>query len=243
MPYRRLPNTDVARIRAINAAIRMGEKLLPSELAFSSAHYVKAKSFLPAFLQAVDTHNKSHTNQAKNNKAYIESFKKVKLYLSHFVQVLNLAIIRKEIPEPDRKYYGIEKSDKRVPNMNTENQVLEWGKKIIAGETERVAKSGNAILSPRIAVVKVWYDKYVDCHRFQRTLQDINVRALTKVVATRAEADKLILNIWNEVEEKFSKLSPEEMRTKAKDYGIIYVLRKNEKMKADSTIIQFAKTA
>ena len=35
MPYRRLPNTDVARLRALRIAFEKGKELPPFQLAFS----------------------------------------------------------------------------------------------------------------------------------------------------------------------------------------------------------------
>jgi len=48
MPYRRLPNTDSARIRAMKSALEKGKNLHPFKLAYSQATYVKLKTFLPA---------------------------------------------------------------------------------------------------------------------------------------------------------------------------------------------------
>jgi len=36
MPYRRLPNTDTARIRAMKTALELGKELPPHKLAYSS---------------------------------------------------------------------------------------------------------------------------------------------------------------------------------------------------------------
>ena len=44
MPYRRLPNTDKARLRALNTALKLGDTLLPNELAYSQAIYAKIKA-------------------------------------------------------------------------------------------------------------------------------------------------------------------------------------------------------
>ncbi len=43
MPYRRLPNTDSARIRAMKAALSKGKNMHPFNLAYSQALLVKLK--------------------------------------------------------------------------------------------------------------------------------------------------------------------------------------------------------
>ena len=49
MPYRRLPNTDSARIRAMKSALEKGSTLHPFKLAYNQDVYVKIKTFLPKF--------------------------------------------------------------------------------------------------------------------------------------------------------------------------------------------------
>ena len=46
----------------------------------------------------------------------------------------------------------------------------------------------------------------------------------------RARADELILDIWNQVEEEFQNVFPNEARLdKCRDYGLIYYYRTGEK--------------
>ena len=53
----------------------------------------------------------------------------------------------------------------------------------------------------------------------------------------RAEADALILDIWNQVEERFSEIIPNEKRLNlCRDYGLIYYYRNGEKQKEEVRI-------
>ncbi|MBS1231390.1 MAG: hypothetical protein H6R35_228, partial [Bacteroidetes bacterium] len=47
MPYRRLPNTDAARIRAMRIALEKGREVHPSHMAFSPKTVVRLQKFLP----------------------------------------------------------------------------------------------------------------------------------------------------------------------------------------------------
>ena len=47
----------------------------------------------------------------------------------------------------------------------------------------------------------------------------------------RKDADEIILNIWNEVEERFSDLPDDLKREKATEYGLTYVYRPMERVK------------
>ena len=112
MPYRRLPNTDQARLRALKAALSKGVQLSPIDLAYSQKLYMRLKSFLPQFEQAIDQYNFSKDRQAKFGKLLVEQFKVSRLYISHFIQVLNLCIIRGEIKPEVRSSYGFDIDEK-----------------------------------------------------------------------------------------------------------------------------------
>ena len=166
--------------------------------------------------------------QVEKNKDYQTAHKKAKLYLSHFIQVLNMAIARGELPEKVREVYGMDIDERKLPSLNTDKELIDLGKQIIKGETERTSKGQSPITNPTIAVVKVRYENFVDAYNHQRILQQNTARSLVELDSLRTKADELILNIWNEVEDYFKDLSDDERRERAKEYGLVYVYRKNE---------------
>jgi hypothetical protein len=238
MPYRRLPNTDQARLRALQAAIKMGQKKTVSELAFSQASLVRARSFFPGFENATIQHKHAKKQQGHNSKSYQEIVKKARLYVSHFIQVLNFCILRGELKTEVREYYGIEKDAKKLPSFVLESDLLEWGKKIIEGEHQRTLHGGNSIYNPSIAIVKVKYDQFADAYHFQKTLQKNSARWTEKVAEMRKEADDIILNIWNEIEVAFETLPDIMRREMAQEYGIVYFFRLMEQKKLEAEKLQ-----
>ncbi len=232
MPYRRLPNTDQARLRAINTAILMGQKKTPDELAFSANTLARLRAFFPGFETNLIHHKLARTQQDKNSRTYLEIAKKARIYLSHFIQILNFSIQRGDMKADVRNYYGMV-GDKKSPSLVLESELLEWGKKIIEGEHQRVLHGGNPLYNPSIAVVKVKFDQSVDAYYFQKTLQSNTVRWTQKVSGMRPEADEIILDIWNEVEEFYSAYPEEIKRERAAEYGVVYVYRPMEKQRND----------
>jgi len=233
MPYRRLPNTDSARIRSLQSIVKQGGMLPINSMAISHPLLLKITSFLPLFKQNVDYQNESFRRQSQNSKTYLEVQKRAKLYISHYIQVVNLAIIRGELKPEIRKYYGLEEDQKTVPALNTESDIITWGERIIKGESERLLTGASPITNPTIAVVKVRYEDFTRTFRNQKNLQEIFAKACTKVATLRQEADELILEAWNQIEQHFSNLPQEEMRKNAALYGVTYVYRKNEKDNED----------
>ena len=235
MPYRRLPNTDQARMRAIEAALEKGKRVPMKDLAFSYLSLEKLQSIYPRLSGAIRQLNAAKQNQFDKSREYGEIFKKSKLYLTHFIQVMSFAIIREEMKPEVRKYYGLDPNTQRLPALNLEKDVLEWGEKIIKGEQQRCMHGGSPIYSPSIALVKVHFESFIEAYRHQKMLQNITNRASEQMNQIRDEADALIQEVWNEVEEKFNLLPDDVKREKAADYGVTYVYRPSElkKMEAD----------
>jgi hypothetical protein len=228
MPYRRLPNTDTARLRALKAAVAKGRELPPFKMAFTQSTFSKAHLFINNFEKSTANYKAAYNKQIERNKEYQSVAKKARLYLSHFIQVLNMTISRGELPEDVRVIYGMDVDEKKIPNLIADKDLLDWGKKIIQGETQRISKGQQPITNPTIAVVKVRYENFAEAYNHQRILQQNTQRMQNELDDLRKKADAIILDIWNEVEDTFKNLPDHERREKAQVYGLVYVYRKNE---------------
>ncbi|MBN2485863.1 MAG: hypothetical protein JXB34_07800 [Bacteroidales bacterium] len=228
MPYRRLPNTDAARLKALQAAYKKGRELPPFNLAFSQNAFQKVQSFLPSFEKVMGESRQAFDSQVDKNKEYLRAIKKAKLYISHFIQVFNMAILRGELPATERTFFGMKENEKRAPVLNTEKEVIDWGQRVIDGEEIRKAKGRSPVTNPTIAVVKVRYEQFLDAYKFQKTLKKNNSRALEKLAEMRSMADDIILQVWNEVESHYKDLPENDKRNMCSGYGVAYVFRKNE---------------
>lgn len=228
MPYRRLPNTDNSRLKALLKAYHKGKDTPPFKLAFSQSTYQKIVSFLPGFEKKIIQQKAALSRQIERNKDYHTLQKKAKLYISHFIQVVNMAIQRGEISGTILDYYKLNGHTKKLPPLNTEEEIIKWGERLIEGEKLRIRKGMSPITNPTIAVVKVRYEKFLEAYRHQKNLQQTNNRSLQELSELRPKADDIILHIWNEVEESFKDLPDDLRREKAVEYGLVYVFRKNE---------------
>jgi hypothetical protein len=231
MPYRRLPNTDSARIRALKKALDLGREMPPPRLAFSTKILVRLQRFLPLYEESIHLQRQAQASQAKKSKNYNDVVRKARIYLTHFIRVMNMAIYRGELPAETRAFYGLATNDSTVPSLNTENELLSWGRRIIDGEEFRIKKGGSPITNPTIAVVKVRFGQYIDALNYNTTVSKRTLEYAKKNAELRLESDQIILNIWNEVEAHFAQLEETERRSKCEDYGLIYFYRKNELVK------------
>jgi hypothetical protein len=228
MPYRRLPNTDAARHKALTIAYNMGRELPPFKLAYTQSTLQEVRSFLPALEKAMKETKQAYTKQVKKNKDYLKVQKKAKMYISHFIQVVQMAILRGDLPENEGNYFGFRDDSHKLPLLNSEADLIKWGEKLIHGENLRKAKALSPITNPTIAVVRVRYEQFLDAYKFQKMLQKNYQRSQEHLASMRKMADAIILKIWNEVEKTYSKLPDAERRTNAEQYGLSYVFRKTE---------------
>lgn len=232
MPYRRLPNTDQARIRALKAVVVKGDTYNVYDLAVSLKTLTEARNFLTKFEAAQAYYTECFERQSVAGRKHQANVKTARLYISHFIQVLNLAVIRSEVRTVHKDYYGLDKSNNNVPDLSTESALAEWGRKIVDGESKRISQGGIPIYNPTIAKVRVHYDIFMDSYEKQKNLQALTARSLDVLASMRAEADNLILDIWNQVEKKFEEVVPNDKRLDlCRAYGVIYYYRTGEKLK------------
>ncbi len=229
MPYRRLPNTDQARLRALRTAIRQGGQQTYNEQVISFASVREAENFLNVFEKQSILYNQTFENQVNANKKYQQVLNNVRMYISHFIQVFNLSVIRGEIKKEQKLLYHLDPDTHNVPDLSTETAILEWGQNIITGENERIRHGGMPIYNPTIAKVHVHYEMFKEYKSGQRLSQATTNRNWEELVNLREKGDKIILDIWNQVEGFYKNETPYKKLMKCKQYGLVYYYRRNEK--------------
>lgn len=229
MPYRRLPNTDAARTRALTKAINKTLGLHPDDIAFEYKTLTRTKFFVETFKKSISLQRADNAQYIEKNGELSHLQKQIRMYITHFIQVLNMSIQRGEIAADSLRYYGLEKYHRKLPLLKTDEDLVSWGKQLIDGEDVRVKEGGTPMSNPRIAQLKVSYDRFMIKLRSTQFKHGTKENAGEYIQSLRKEADELILEIWNGVERTFAHLPAEEKREKAEEYGVCYVFRPYEK--------------
>lgn len=228
MPYRRLPNTDSARIKALKTAIDKCSETDYNEVVVSMKTLYRAKSAVGKFERMCKLYQQTFETQIRANKSFQKQIKNARMYISHFVQVLYLSVIRNEIKQDNLTLYDLENSEMLVPDLSTNEMLLEWGQRIIDGEEIRIAQRGVPIYNPTIAKVKVMFSIFRDGYKTQQIHQKSTTRTQEDVVKFRAEIDEIILDLWDQVEKANNDLTSKKKIDKNKEYGVVYYYRKGE---------------
>jgi hypothetical protein len=229
VPYRRLPRTDAARLRALETAIKQAGVLNIDQLAFSSRYIHPLRNTHQQLESAKFQQEQTWSQLVRQNKSYQKKIQKTRIYLTHFLQVINMCIAREEFSPADRRYYDLDSGETCVPKMGSEEELLSWGKIIIDGENKRIQAGGTPLMTPTIGKVKAWYEQFKEAYHSQKIVQKSNNRANEKIKLFRENTDILILEVWNEIEAYFSNLPDEKKRDECGKYGLCYIYRKSEK--------------
>lgn len=150
------------------------------------------------------------------------------MFVSHFLQVLFLAVERGEIKRQLLGLYGLETDASSVPNLKTVDGLLDWGQKVIEGERKRLKQGGRPIYNPSIGMVSTHYDIYRDVIEKQRALVCKVNLSLEKLQQLRPQVDEILLDLWNQIEKHFENEPPETRFNHCREYGIVYYYRRHE---------------
>jgi len=230
MPYRRLPNTDQARLRALRTAILQSDKENYGDQIVSYKTIHEAKTYLSGFEKQLIQYQQMLGSQVSANKRYQQIVHNARLYISHFIQVFNLSVIRGDIKKEHKLFYQLDQHIHTVPDLSTEAALLNWGKCVIDGENERLRNGGLPIYNPTIAKVKVHYEVFKEYKSTQKLHQNTTNRNWEDLVNMREKGDLIILDIWNQVESKYKDDKPFTRLKKCQTYGLVYYYRKGEKV-------------
>jgi len=228
MPFRQLPQTDSARLQALQAAANKAATVDPAELAFSSESKTLLDTVLPQWKQETEERGQALSAQSEASSAARDQKARLRMWLSHFFQNLNMGIEREVFQASDRAFYQMDVSQTTLPDTTTEADLLMWADRLVVGEAARTGAGGTAIPFPTVAEVEAELTQCRTLCDERSAKKDAFDKEQEDVEAMRDQVDGLIRDIWDEVEFAFRREQPSSLRRKAREYGVYYALRPNE---------------
>ena len=228
MPYRRLPKTDQARLHALQKAIQQAANADFKNQAITYRTLTEAQRFLMVFENQVAQYHANFDSKVTANRRYRHRVHNARMYISHFIQVLNLSVIRGEIKRAQKELYKLDPKSNALPDLTTEEGLLEWGQNIIEGEQKRTAAGGFPIYNPAINKVMVHYEMFKEDYTSHIMHKKTHTRVFEDTETLRRQADEIILSIWDQVENFYKDELPYAKLQKCQAYGMIYYYRTGE---------------
>lgn len=228
MPYRRLPKTDVARLKALKTLLDNSDIYTVRNRFIDWNLLNRAQPLHDRLLTTTQQHRVTLSAQTRNAAKYAGLQHRACLYVSHFIQVLVMAVERGEIKRSKLPLYGLPAETTAVPNLKTADALVAWGQKIIDGEKARIKEGGRPIFNPSIGMVSTHYEIFRDAYETQKTLQQRTSKALDDIAEIRPECDAIILELWNKIEEHYAHLDWNERVQACRKLGVVYYYRRHE---------------
>lgn len=228
MPYRRLPKTDQARLHALQRAVQQAANAPYNEQAINYRTLSEAQRFLMQYENQVAQYHANFDSKVTANRQYRHRVRSARMYISHFIQVLNLAVIRGEIKRSQKELYKLDPKSNALPDLTTEEGLIEWGQNIIDGEQQRTAAGGFPIYNPAINKVKVHYEMFKEDYTSHLLHKKTHSRVFEDTEILRKQVDEIILSIWDQVEAFYKDELPYAKLRKCQSYGMIYYYRRGE---------------
>ena len=230
MPYRRLPNTDKSRLKALSTLLENNELYTVRDRFIDWKDINKAKTAYDKLLTLINQYEIDKKAQSRGKGRIDKLQRNAVLYMSHFMQVLRMSIERGEIKKKALEFYSLS-DDMAALNFQTISILLEWGPKIIAGGKARLKKGGRPIYNPTIGMVCTHFEIYKEAYEKHQVLQRRTREMERQLKEVRPSIDELILKIWNDIEKHFMGEKVIDRVEECEKYGIKYYYRKKEKTK------------
>ena len=228
MPYRRLPKTDQARLHALQRAVQQAANAPYNEQVINYRTLTEAQRCLMQYENQVAQYHANFDSKVSANRQYRHRVRNARMYISHFIQVLNLAVIRGEIKRSQKELYKLDPKSNALPDLTTEDGLIEWGQNIIDGEQQRTAAGGFPIYNPAINKVKVHFEMFKEDYTSHLLHKKTHSRVFEDTESLRKQVDEIILSIWDQVEAFYKDELPYAKLRKCQAYGMIYYYRRGE---------------
>lgn len=234
MPYRRLPKTDAARLRALKTVLDSNDLYTVRNRFVDWQTINRAQPAYDRLLTASEQYRLACSACIRGVGRIDKLQRNAAMYVSHFLQVLMMSVERGEIKRPALKLYGLDEDALTLPNMKSVSSLLRWGRQAVEGEKARVKQGGRPIYNPTIGMVSTHIDIFNGSYQQRKRLKDNVARALESLKRIRPEVDDVILELWNQIEAHFKDEPLETRLDMCRKFGVVYYYRKGEYMPTPS---------
>jgi hypothetical protein len=207
------------------------------EKAITADHWAKLddanqESFLNKLLREADEADIALAVQTPITARLSQVVERLTLFVSHFHQVLDLAILRGIFKPGVRSFYGRDVSATTLPDLSTYKAVEEAAQKVIAGDQLREEASDLPwipMAMPSVAEVQAVLAQYQTARDESQQAQRTTDREREDLSALYDEAYALAVDICDTVE-FFYRKDPDASSRRAKcvRWGVVYVYGPSE---------------
>ena len=228
MPYRRLPKTDAARLKVLKTVLENNDIYTVRNRVVDWSVLNRCRPAYDRLLTAMEQYKLRMTAQKRSGSKIDTLQRNAMMYVSHFLQVLLLAVERGEIKRSLLSLYGLSTDAQSLPQLKSSETLISVGEKVVEGEKLRQKKGGLPIYNPTIGKVATHLDIFRDAYLDYKRKKELTEKALANIQVLRPEIDEIILELWNQIEAYYAELPPETRFDACRKLGVIYYYRRHE---------------
>ena len=234
MPFRQLPASDPTRTQALDGALKKWQNTTGAARLITAATGTALETLQPQWEKEVAERADASGQQSASTLAVTQAADKLRMLISHFIQVYQFGIARGDFAAAGRAVYELSVNEETVPNLDTEAALVLWAGRIVKGDPRRVTQFSEAPMAmPAATAVAAALEAYHAKQAAQTAAKDQLEAEQADVIALRTEADKLIRDVWDEVEFALRQMEPPTLRRRAREWGVVYAQRPGEPQEAD----------
>lgn len=196
------------------------------------------QQLLNKFRRTQSQYQQYHDQYLKMRRKHKEESRVARMWVSHFIQVLNLSIVRGEMKKEIKAEYGLDPERLVLPPLWTDHELELWGKKVIEGEEKRIGRGGVPIYNPNIAKVKVYWSIFAEHYYAIESLKKNAEKFRLELAQIRPIVDDLLRDLWTQVESFYAQLPLSKSIEKCTQFGLIYSLSLKEKKQIEADKLQ-----
>ena len=221
MASRFIPNSYPTLFEYISKMDQKMAGVAPADRPFSVSSWTRYQDNRTIFLNELQEYQNSTSVQKLATDTAIASWTKLYKHVSHYFQVLNLAIERGVFPASVRSFYGL--ADGKNPTLNTDADLTSWSAKIKTGDAARVAAGGTPMFMPSAAEVETTRTGFNTDQQAQADAKLSNIKEQADVAKVFENMVKAIMDLYAQLEFAYRDESIGYIHNVIREYGMQFI--------------------
>jgi hypothetical protein len=220
---RKLPQSNPSRLTALRVAHTKANANAVNAAVLRSPTFARLLAIYPLFKAGMDAILAFEIVMQQSTVDKNTAQSDCKIYTSHFLQTVMMAVERKEMNATVLAGYGLAVSNPKVPALVSEQDIVSAAENTVTGENARVALGGTPLPMPTLAQVQLRLTGFSNALTNQSDNDD-HLDSLQEAVENMIEeADGVIRKIWDEIETVYNEETIESKRENARQWGVVYI--------------------
>jgi len=216
---RELPRTNKSCQIALNAATAIEKKSTSENTILSVATKERLIKMNDNFNTAVTNVIEAEQAQRVASEDADTNRTLSRIFIGCYFSTLNNGIRLNKIPRDARAFYDLDISNNRMPDINTDECIIECGQLVIDGDAKRVLGGGAAMAYPTILEFTPVFTAVKSAISAFSTSKSNLINAQAILNNLRTDAKAVCLKVYNELETYYSDLEMPARRAVGRIWG------------------------